>query len=389
MTLESQVGRGSLFHLYLPLTDVAGQTAVPQENAEPVLLLISNSDSPTAAITTLCQRQQLSLYRLKFGDDISAVLKKFRPAGLAWDVANAHHREWELFEQFRAYPQLAQLPLIVYGQDQNRHKALGMTDVLLKPISDKTLIGTLTALYPRTEQRLILIVDDDPDARALYARLAGQALPSRAVEGGENGAAALSLMERETPGLVILDLMMPEIDGFTVLERIRANIKTRHIPVMIMSGHMLTSDDVRRLDYGNVIFQSQNILGEDELVGSLRQTLHDAKSLSQPTSKLVKQALAYLHQNYVEASLSRQELAAAIGTSKQHLDRIFGKEMQLSVIDYLNRLRIEHAKQRLIATADDITMIATEVGYNDSAYFSRVFRKLVGTSPSDYRKRAS
>ena len=389
MTLESQVGRGSLFHLYLPLTDVAGQTAVPQENAEPVLLLISNSDSPTAAITALCQRQQLSLYRLKFGDDISAVLKKFRPAGLAWDVANAHHREWELFEQFRAYPQLAQLPLIVYGQDQNRHKALGMTDVLLKPISDKTLIGTLTALYPRTEQRLILIVDDDPDARALYARLAGQALPSRAVECVENGAAALSLMERETPGLVILDLMMPEIDGFTVLERMRANIKTRHIPVMIMSGHLLTSDDVRRLDYGNVIFQSKNILGEDELVGSLRQTLHDAKSLSQPTSKLVKQALAYLHQNYVEASLSRQELAAAIGTSKQHLDRIFGKEMQLSVIDYLNRLRIEHAKQRLIATADDITMIATEVGYNDSAYFSRVFRKLVGTSPSDYRKWAS
>jgi signal transduction histidine kinase/AraC-like DNA-binding protein/DNA-binding LacI/PurR family transcriptional regulator len=390
ITLESQIGRGSLFHLYLPLTDVAGQMAVPPpENAEPVLLLISNSEHPTAAITALCQQQQLALYRLRPEDDLSTVLKKCRPAGLAWDITNAHHDEWELFERLHKYPQLAPLPLIVYGQDQKQHKSLGMTDVLLKPISDKTLIGTLAALYPRTEQRMILVVDDDPDARALYGRLAAQALPGRVIKCVENGTAALSLIEQEIPGLVILDLMMPEIDGFTVLERMRANIKTRQIPVMIMSGHLLSSDDVRRLDYGNVIFQSKNILAEDELVGSLRQTLLDSKSLSQPTSNLVKQALSYLHQNYSEAALSRHELATAIGTSKQHLDRIFSKEMQLSVIDYLNRLRVEHAKQRLIATTDDITTIATQVGYNDSAYFSRVFRKLVGTSPSEYRKRTA
>ncbi len=312
------------------------------------------------------------------------MLRKVRPAGLAWDLGAAGPEEWFLFEQLRTYPQLCQLPLIVYAQEPDIRPA--MTNVLMKPISDQTLRDTLIALCPVEKHQSVLIVDDDPDARQLYQALAVQALPGRPIYATENGAEALALMEDEVPGLVILDLMMPEVDGFTVLQQMRTNPKTRHIPVVIMSGWLLTPDDVRRLDYGHVVFHSKNLLTEEEITGAFQQVLSDSSNLSQPTSLLVKKAISYLHQHYHEELLSRAHIADAVGISQQHLDRIFGQEVGLSVNDYLNRLRIQRAQEYLTNTTDNITLIAMRVGFNDAAYFSRVFRKLVGQSPRDFRK---
>src|SRR5260221_5465569 len=385
ITLESRTDRGSTFHIYLPLPDASGRDiTLSPNNAEPVLLLISHLETPTRTIAALCHQQQLTIHILHLSDDLDAVLKKVRPAGLAWDLTNAEPDEWKLFERLRAHPQMCQLPLIVYGQEHGTPS--GMIDVLMKPISDKTLIATLMALCPDKAQGLVLIVDDDADARDLYQKLAIQALPNHTIRSAENGAEALTLMEKDVPGLVVLDLMMPDVDGFAVIERMRANTKTRHVPIVVMSGRLLTSEDVRRLDYGNVVFHSKNLLTEDETSFAFQQASSDSRILSQPTSLLVKQALAYLHRDYSKASLSRQEIAAAIGTSKQHLDRIFSKELHLSVIEYLNRLRIQRAKDCLLQSSDDVTSVAMQVGFNDSAYFSRVFRKLVGQSPTEYRK---
>jgi two-component system response regulator YesN len=153
-----------------------------------------------------------------------------------------------------------------------------------------------------------------------------------------------------------------------------------------MSGRLLTPEDIHRLDYGHVVFHSKHLLTAEETTGVLQQTLNDTAGLSQPTSLLVKKAVVYLHQHYHEESLLRLQIAEAVGVSKQHLDRIFRQELGLSINDYLNRLRIRRAQEYLANTTDDITLIAMRVGFNDSAYFSRVFRKLVGESPRVFRK---
>ncbi len=385
ITLESRPRCGSTFHIYLPLPDASGQTIVlPPESTDPVLLLISHTEQPTPAIVALCQRQQLSIHRLSLNDDLNVVLRKVRPAGLAWNLATAGPEEWQLFERLRTYPQLYQLPLIVYAHEPGEGPE--MTNVMLKPVHDQTLIQTLIALCPVEKNRPVLIVDDDSDARQLYRNLAAQSLPGRTIHTAKNGAEALTWMEDNVPGLVILDLMMPEVDGFTVLQQMRTNAKTRHVPVVIMSGRLLTPDDVRRLDYGHVVFHSKDVLTEEETMQAFQQVLGDTSGLSQPTSLLVKKAVACLHQHYHEESLSRSQIAQAVGISQQHLDRIFRQEVGLSVNDYLNRLRIRRAQEYLVNTTDNVTLIAMRVGFNDAAYFTRVFRKLVGQSPSDFRK---
>src|SRR5258708_16707076 len=197
---------------------------------------------------------------------------------------------------------MCQLPLIVYGQEHST--ASGMIDVLMKPISDKTLIATLMALCPDKAQGLVIIVDDDADARNLYQKLAIQALPNHTIRSAENGAEALILIEKDVPGLVVLDLMMPDVDGFAVIERMRANTKTRHVPIVVMSGRLLTSEDVRRLDYGNVVFHSKNLMTENETSFAFQQAFSEPTGLSKPPILLLKQPLPPLPIYYTKSSLS-------------------------------------------------------------------------------------
>jgi transcriptional regulator GlxA family with amidase domain len=110
----------------------------------------------------------------------------------------------------------------------------------------------------------------------------------------------------------------------------------------------------------------------------------DSDDLPPHTSALVKRALSYIHQNYAGA-LSRWQIAESVGVSEDYLSRVFNRELGISPWDYLNRYRIIQVKALLIHTTANIGLIARRVGFNDQAYFSRVFRKLTGVSPQAYR----
>jgi YesN/AraC family two-component response regulator len=200
----------------------------------------------------------------------------------------------------------------------------------------------------------------------------------------EDGSVALAWLEQETPSLVILDLSMPKVDGFAVLDYVRAQPRTRMVPVFVLTGRLLSYEDIQRLDHSQVILQLKQILSDDETVANLERAFSGAEVLPQPTSYLVKQALAYIQQNYTH-TLSRSEVAAAVGVSEDYLSRIFNREMGVSPWEFLNRYRVQQAKQLLTGTNKSVTWIAAQVGFDDPAYFSRVFQRIAGCSPREYR----
>ena len=108
---------------------------------------------------------------------------------------------------FRALPQLTQLPFILYGTEQPAApgSGMGLTNYLVKPLSQQTVLDAIHALGPATDLGPVLIVDDDPQARELYASLVAQAMPGHPIQLAENGAIALRLLAELTPALVILD----------------------------------------------------------------------------------------------------------------------------------------------------------------------------------------
>jgi signal transduction histidine kinase/CheY-like chemotaxis protein len=389
LTLESKPGAGSTFHVYLPLPSLSDCPAPSfSESARAVLLVISARDAPAEELVALARRRELEIRSLQPGDDVDETLAGARPAVLAWDLASAGPGEWAVIQRLRQHPRLSQAPFILYAQEGGSSVSLatGLTDFVSKPVGGETLVEAIGALRPREDAGPILIVDDDPEARDLYRGIVEEALPGYVVLAAGNGSAALDLMAQEPPSLVVLDLMMPEMDGFEVLDRMRAGPRTRQVPVLVLSGRMLTLDDVRRFEeHALVTFQSKGILSAEETAAALHRALFGADSLPAHTSALVKRIVAYLQQNH-DSAVSRKEVARTIGVSERYLSQVFRRELGLSPWEYLNRLRVARAKELLDCTDESITGVAARVGFTDPSYFGRVFRRLIGCSPSAYRK---
>ncbi len=380
MSLESEVGRGSVFHVYLPLPRLGEQISAAQQDSQPALVLVSGSTRIPPGITDLCQRQGLTLYQVRPADDLELVFNRIRPACLVWDMLTTSAAEWQSARRFTHHPRLAGVPLMVYAGDQ-----VSLTEILVKPTDSQPLLDAIAAIYPSQPEGLVLIVDDDPETLTRLQRVVADNLKNHTVKTASGGKIALEIMAGEVPSLVILDVMMPEMDGFTVLEQMRGDARLACVPVIVLSNKQLNSEDIRRLEkFTRVVLHTKGILTEPELVAVFHRSLFEGKDLPDSASLLVNQALVYIHQNY-SRSLTRWEIAASVGVSEDYLSRVFLQELNLPLWDYINRYRIYHAQRLLRLSAASIQSIARQVGFKDQAYFSRVFHSLTGVSPSTYR----
>jgi YesN/AraC family two-component response regulator len=302
-------------------------------------------------------------------------------------LAHASSGEWNLIYRLSANRDCAAIPVVLYGgEEDNTQLKTGLTQIVFKPCNKNTLsdwIGEIGSVGDT--HAAILVVDDDPQARDYYKKLLALSHPERRILLAENGSQALDILQTEVPALILLDLVMPEVDGFKVLERVRADARTQRVPVVIVSGKLLNYEDIQRLNYYKTVFYTKEIFSPDETIGFISQLDGKVKPLPQPTSMLIKQVLAFLHQNYPQP-INRKNIADAVGVSANYLSQIFRQEITISPWDYLNRLRIQKSKKLLLETQNSVTWIATQVGFNDSAYFSRVFHKLTGQSPLEYRQ---
>ncbi len=385
ITLDSQPGQGSTFHLYLPLPTLGGGSArsLPA-TTRPIFLVVGEPGSAPEEALALARRNAWTVTHARSPAELETALGQGQPVAVAWDVNRAGQGDWALLERIRAVPQFAALPFLLFATETAEVRP-GVAQVLFKPFDRQSLLESIQALKPATSGGPVLIVDDDPQARQLYTDVIAAHFAGQAILQAEDGEQAIRMLDEQQPGLVILDLMMPRVDGFEVLDVLRTRPATQRVPVIVLSGKVLTQDDVARLSHPRVLFQAKDLLSEAELADTLRRALEATDVLPQPTSTVVKRAIAYLQQNY-GADLSRPDIAAAVGVSEDYLSRIFRQEVGLSPWDFLNRYRVQQAKTLLRASDAPVLQIAGQVGFSDLSYFNRVFRKYVGCAPTTYRR---
>ncbi len=390
MILDSEPGKGSTFHIYIPLSALEYPHAAT-ENARPVLLVLSTSGQPAPEIVEIASRQKLEIVTILQVDDIDTALAANRPLAVAWDLSSARAGDWSLVRRLRHHPTVSQAPFILYGQqpqsDSGGQKlSAGMTSFVLKSPQQQTLLDTINTLCPAQPAGSILIVDDDPQVRQSYLDLVQEGFPNCSIRLAENGENALKQMSDDVPALVLLDLVMPGLNGADVLDQMRSDPNLRQVPVIILSNKLLSLDDVKRLEHhAHVTLQSKGIWTESEALEIFNRTLSGDDALPAHTSALIKRVLVYMHQNYMRL-LTRLEIAEAIGISEDYLTRLFNRELGISPWDYLNRYRVLKAKTLLTTTSHSIGTIARQVGFKDQSYFNRVFRKVVGVSPQEFLK---
>ena len=260
-------------------------------------------------------------------------------------------------------------------------------DYLTKPMDAESFDHVLTkqGLDNDNSTKTILIVDDEPDILDMHVRIvAGQGEHYRILT-AENGRIAMEMMERDVPDLLLLDLMMPEMDGFALLEVMRTRESLRFVPVVVLTAQILTAPEMARLSQGVTTVINKGMFTVEETITHIENALMRDKALGQETQRLVRQAMAFIHEQYSQP-LTREDIAKHVGVHHDYLTRCFSQETAVSPVTYLNRYRITQAKKLLQEGHLNMTEVAIAVGFSSSSYFSRIFRRETGIAPTAYKR---
>ncbi|MDR2397913.1 MAG: helix-turn-helix domain-containing protein [Spirochaetaceae bacterium] len=184
------------------------------------------------------------------------------------------------------------------------------------------------------------------------------------------------------PSLIILDTVSAE-----AADTVRLHPLTTTVPLVMLGQRLDSEGELAAVSgYSRVIVCHRSVASSQEFSLRLRALLGGDEILPPHTGALVKKALLYFDR-HVAAPIYRWKLAEAVHVSEDYLSRIFHRELGLSLWDYLSRYRVFRAAELLRKTNDPVQEIAFRTGFQDQAYFCRVFKKIAGCSPGQLRKR--
>jgi hypothetical protein len=207
--------------------------------------------------------------------------RELHPDVITLDVAMPRMDGWSVLSALKADANLHDIPVIMLTMVDNKSMgyALGAAEYMMKPINRERLIAVIRKYGSRRDHSQVLVVEDDPDTRHILKSTLEK--DGWRVQTAANGRIALELAAARLPGLVLLDLMMPEMDGFTFIDELRRVPDGRRIPVIVLTAKDLTADDRRRLN-GYVERVVQKGANTESLLGELRELVAQSIGRARP-----------------------------------------------------------------------------------------------------------
>jgi PAS domain S-box-containing protein len=277
ITVESTPGRGSTFTVRLPVTGApaAEQTSWPPAGASRAgtVLVVDDDPSVRNLLGRFLSREGFQVETAPDGASGLQRAREVHPDVITLDVIMPELDGWAVLTALKSDPKLATIPVIMLSvvDDKPTGFALGVSEYLTKPI-DRTRLATILEKYAGGKEgeagRPVLLVEDDAAVRRVLRRALEK--EGWSVVEAENGRAALERVARGMPGLVLLDLMMPEMDGFEFLEALRQRPDGAGVPVVVLTGKDLTEEDRRRLNGGVQRVVQKRDRGPEALLAEVR-----------------------------------------------------------------------------------------------------------------------
>jgi PAS domain S-box-containing protein len=255
VAVTSEPGRGSRFTVWLPLDTALPAQAAPRAAAlplvqrgpgKPLALIIEDDDAAARIIELQLKAEGFQCMRAATGEEGLARAAKQPPQLITLDILLPNIDGWEVLERLKASPKLAGIPVVIISiaADLEHGISLGATRVLHKPFTRDELVAALgdAGVKAIAEQpATVLVVDDNPAAVELLANHLA-ALGARVLR-AYGGREAIAAAQRLAPDLILLDLMMPDVSGFDVVEALKSRPDTAAIPIMVITSKQLTAED--------------------------------------------------------------------------------------------------------------------------------------------------
>ncbi len=269
--VHSEAGKGSTFYFTLPIY----RAQEPEPRLQGGKIVLAVDDDP----------QVLSLYERYLGPQGYNVItltdpakaleraRQIKPFAVTLDIMMPGFDGWQVLSELKRDPETRNIPVVICSilEQQERGFSLGAADYLLKPILEEDLVNALNRLNGDGTIHDVLVIDDDPNSLRLMQKIFQHSAYKLTLAQG--GLAGWQMLTTHPPQAVILDLFMPELDGFTILERMREQSRLRDVPVVVVSGGELSSDQRRMLtDFGQRLI-SKGSIEEKDLLNILDRAL--------------------------------------------------------------------------------------------------------------------
>jgi signal transduction histidine kinase/DNA-binding response OmpR family regulator len=273
--VETEPGKGSSFTLNFPKharADEIVTTAHGPQGSGGCILVIDDDPKIRQSMTEVLTAEGYTAITAADGHAGLELAEKHRPDAIVLDIIMPGRDGWSVLNALKADPELCEIPVIlatVLG-DRDMGLAFGAVDHMTKPINPQHLIDTLSAFAGRSN-REALVVDDDPASRALFRRILVR--EGWDVREASDGVRALAQLEIKIPTIMVLDLMMPNLDGFETLRSLRQRDEFQDLPVIIATSKDLTREEIDWLQSNarDIVIKGQT--GRADLMAAIRRNL--------------------------------------------------------------------------------------------------------------------
>lgn len=258
ITVTSEYGKGTTFAFYLPRTRSVQEAQVEKlstsshdyaelDTNAPLVLAIDDDPNFLELLKRYLYKEGYQVVTATDGKEGVRLAKELKPNIITLDVVMPQVDGWAVLTELMSDPETTGIPVVVISMTDDRSLGytLGASDFLAKPIDRSQLQSVIDKYVTVHSEQPVLVIEDDQTTREMVKKLLEK--DHWNVVLAENGSVGLEQMNKLTPQLILLDLMMPEMDGFQFLEAIRGVEKWRHIPVVVLTARDLNEDDRTRL----------------------------------------------------------------------------------------------------------------------------------------------
>ena len=256
IAVTSEQGVGSTFVIRLPATappaledggEVAVSTTPQKPKGATSVLVVDDDPKVRDLLSRYLGRNGYHVRTAANGEEALSLAGRLRPDAITLDVLMPGMDGWAVLGALKGDAALSDIPVIMLSivDDRNIGFSLGAADFLIKPVDREKLLSTLNK-HCRSTRRRVLVVEDDAPTREMMKAILKK--DKWVVDEAENGLVALQRVEAEIPDAILLDLIMPVMDGFDFISRISANKNWRKIPVIVVTAKDLTAKDRHELE---------------------------------------------------------------------------------------------------------------------------------------------
>ena len=282
LTVQSDLGKGSTFTLVLPvkwsglIPDVRPFTVTTPWQITPAQKTVLVVDDEPEVLTMISEYLSLEGYNIltaTSGEKALRLAREHRPYAITLDVIMPEMDGWEVLQHLKKDPDTKGIPVIIVSvsNDKQTGFALGAVGYVTKPVNRDLLIGEINSIDGPTPNMIMVVDDNEIERKEMAGMIEEEGMKALVAEDGRK---CMDMIQESLPDVLVLDLIMPEVDGFEVLDRVRSDPETRNLPVIVVTAKDLSTEEREKLS-GNV---SSVLTKSDTTSKTLLETLKNLLS---------------------------------------------------------------------------------------------------------------